>query len=56
MHSCVRQPRFFMKFLGGSLLCEKLNDLTVITNDLRIALLLYPSKEPRTIMLGGRIL
>lgn len=46
----------FYEVSGGSLLCEKLNDLTVITNDLRIALLLCPSKEPRTIMLGGRIL
>lgn len=46
----------FYEVSGGSLLCEKLNDLTVLTNDLRIALLLYPSKEPRTIMLGGRIL
>ena len=42
--------------IAEQLVSEKLNDLTVITNDLRIALLLYPSKEPRTIMLGGRIL
>ena len=42
--------------IAEQLVSEKLNDLTVITNDLRIALLLYPSKELRTIMLGGRIL
>ena len=42
--------------IAEQLVSEKINDLTVITNDLRIALLLYPSKELRTIMLGGRIL
>lgn len=46
----------FYEVSGVSLLCEKLNDLTVITNGLRIVLLLCPSKEARTIMLGGRIL
>ena len=42
--------------IAEQLVSEKINDLTVITNYLRIALLLYPSKELRTIMLGGRIL
>lgn len=42
--------------IAEQILKEKINDLTVITNDLRIALLLYPAKEIHTIILGGTVL
>lgn len=42
--------------IAEQILREKINDLTVITNDLRIGLLLYPAKSIHTIILGGTVL